>query len=50
MNDGNIIYKLVGPVLLKQEKSDAEAIVKGRLDFIGKEMLVSPPAVTATAR
>ncbi|KAM3514711.1 hypothetical protein MY11210_001682 [Beauveria gryllotalpidicola] len=32
------IYKLSGPVLLKQEKFEAESTVKGRLDFIGNEM------------
>ncbi|KAM3517005.1 hypothetical protein NHJ13051_009379, partial [Beauveria bassiana] len=32
------IYKLSGPVLLKQEKFEAENTVKGRLDFIGNEM------------
>ncbi|KAL8828377.1 MAG: hypothetical protein Q9170_006628 [Blastenia crenularia] len=32
------IYKLVGPVLLKQEKAEAETAVQGRLEFIGKEM------------
>lgn len=37
------IYKLVGPVLLKQEKFEAESTVKGRLDFIGSEMSVNLP-------
>jgi prefoldin beta subunit len=32
------IYKLIGPVLLKQERSDAESTVNGRLQFIEKEM------------
>ncbi|KAI9844930.1 MAG: hypothetical protein M1837_005216 [Sclerophora amabilis] len=32
------IYKLVGPVLLKQERSEAVAAVDGRLDFIEKEI------------
>ncbi|KEF62813.1 prefoldin beta subunit [Exophiala aquamarina CBS 119918] len=32
------IYKLVGPVLLKQDKTDATAAVDGRLEFIGKEI------------
>lgn len=32
------IYRLVGPVLLKQDKSEANNIVDGRLDFIGKEI------------
>jgi len=38
LKDGEDVYKLVGPVLLKQDKADAEATVKGRLDFIGTEM------------
>ena len=32
------IYKLVGPVLLKQERSEAVMAVEGRLEFIEKEM------------
>ncbi|KAK7739663.1 Prefoldin subunit 6 [Cytospora paraplurivora] len=38
LKDGEVIYKLVGPVLLKQEKVEAESTVKGRLEFIGKEI------------
>ncbi|PKS04940.1 hypothetical protein jhhlp_008306 [Lomentospora prolificans] len=38
LKDGETIYKLVGPVLLKQEKFEAEGTVKGRLEFIGKEI------------
>ncbi|CAJ2509644.1 Uu.00g146700.m01.CDS01 [Anthostomella pinea] len=37
LRDGESIYKLVGPVLLKQDKVEAESTVKGRLEFIGKE-------------
>jgi len=32
------IYKLVGPVLLKQDKGEAINAVNGRLEFIGKEI------------
>ncbi|KAF2835794.1 putative prefoldin subunit 6 [Patellaria atrata CBS 101060] len=32
------VYKLVGPVLLKQEKSEAVLAVDGRLEFIEKEI------------
>ncbi|KAL8710456.1 MAG: hypothetical protein Q9220_004888 [cf. Caloplaca sp. 1 TL-2023] len=32
------IYKLIGPVLLKQEKGEAETAVEGRLEFIEKEI------------
>ncbi|CAK7227850.1 Prefoldin subunit 6 [Sporothrix curviconia] len=38
LKDGESIYKLVGPVLLKQEKFEADSTVKGRLDFIDKEI------------
>lgn len=38
LKDGEEIYKLIGPVLLKQEKVEAEGTVNGRLEFIGKEM------------
>lgn len=36
-DDANI-YKLVGPVLLKQDTSEAKSTVDGRLDYIEKEM------------
>lgn len=32
------IYKLVGPVLQKQDKSEAKGAVDGRLEFINKEI------------
>ncbi|RAL64692.1 hypothetical protein DID88_001724 [Monilinia fructigena] len=32
------IYKLVGPVLLKQDKTEAVMAVDGRLEFIDKEI------------
>lgn len=32
------IYKLVGPVLLKQDRTEALTAVNGRLDYIGKEI------------
>lgn len=38
LKEGEKIYKLVGPVLMEQQKVEAEATVKGRLDFITKEM------------
>lgn len=38
LGDNETIYKLVGPVLLKQEKFEAENTVKGRLDYINGEM------------
>lgn len=41
LDDESNIYKLIGPVLLKQEKSEALMAVNGRLEFIEKEMYVS---------
>ncbi|KAI0121783.1 Prefoldin beta-like protein [Daldinia grandis] len=38
LKDGENIYKLVGPVLLKQDKIEAESTVNGRLEFISKEL------------
>ncbi|KAI1264584.1 Prefoldin beta-like protein [Xylariaceae sp. FL1019] len=38
LKDGESIYKIAGPILLKQEKVEAESTVKGRLEFINKEM------------
>jgi prefoldin beta subunit len=38
LSSENTIYKLVGPVLLKQDKTEAESTVKGRLEFIAVEM------------
>jgi len=39
-DDANI-YKLVGPVLLKQDASEAKSTVDGRLEYIGGEMYES---------
>ncbi|KAI6245872.1 Prefoldin subunit [Erysiphe necator] len=36
-NDANI-YKMVGPVLLKQEKSEAVVAVDARVEFINNEI------------
>ncbi|RAL10853.1 tubulin-binding prefolding complex subunit YKE2 [Aspergillus homomorphus CBS 101889] len=38
LDDDSNIYKLVGPVLLKQEKTEAVMAVNGRLEFIEKEI------------
>ena len=38
LGDDNQIYKLIGGVLLKQDKADATSTVNGRLEFIGKEI------------
>jgi prefoldin beta subunit len=38
LSDDSNIYKLVGPVLLKQEKTEAVLAVDGRLEYIENEM------------
>ncbi|KAJ5235294.1 Prefoldin [Penicillium citrinum] len=38
LDDEAKIYKLVGPVLLKQDKTEATMAVNGRLEFIEKEI------------
>ncbi|EEH36991.1 hypothetical protein PAAG_07409 [Paracoccidioides lutzii Pb01] len=38
LEDDANIYKLVGPILLKQDKRDAVMAVDGRLDFIEMEI------------
>ncbi|KAH6657982.1 Prefoldin [Truncatella angustata] len=38
LKDGESIYKLVGPILLRQDKIEADSTVKGRIEFIGKEV------------
>lgn len=38
LKEGESIYKVAGPILLKQDKIEAESTVKGRLEFIGKEL------------
>ncbi|OQO08178.1 hypothetical protein B0A48_06972 [Cryoendolithus antarcticus] len=37
-DDANI-YKLVGPVLLKQDTAEAKSTVDGRLEYIGGEII-----------
>lgn len=38
LDDEANIYKQIGPVLLKQDKTEAVMSVNGRLEFIDKEM------------
>ena len=38
LKDEATIYKLVGPVLLKQDRTEASSAIDGRLDYIGGEM------------
>lgn len=40
LDDDANIYKQIGPVLLKQDKTEAVMSVNGRLEFINKEMCV----------
>jgi len=40
LSDEANIYKLVGPVLLKQDATEAQSTVDGRLEYIEKEMFV----------
>ncbi|RDW86781.1 tubulin-binding prefolding complex subunit YKE2 [Aspergillus mulundensis] len=41
LDDDANIFKQIGPVLLKQDKTEALMAVNGRLEFIEKEMYVS---------
>ncbi|KAK3939207.1 Prefoldin [Diplogelasinospora grovesii] len=38
LKDDETIYKLIGPILLKQDRTEAESTVNGRLEFISKEI------------
>ncbi|KAK0611199.1 Prefoldin [Immersiella caudata] len=38
LKDDETIYKLIGPVLLKQDRTEAESTVNGRLEFINNEI------------
>ncbi len=38
MEEGDIVYKLVGPILVKQEHDEAKDDVFRRIEFIAKEM------------
>lgn len=40
VDDAANIYKQIGPVLLKQDKTEAVMAVNGRLEFIDKQMHV----------
>lgn len=42
LDDDAGIYKLVGPVLLKQDSTEAKSTVDGRLEYIGGEMYDRP--------
>ncbi|KAK4463503.1 Prefoldin [Cladorrhinum samala] len=38
LKEGETIFKLIGPVLLKQDQTEAESTVNGRLEWIDKEI------------
>ena len=38
MEDDSVVYKLIGPVLVKQELAEARQNVDKRLEYISKEM------------
>ncbi|KAJ5130600.1 Prefoldin, partial [Penicillium bovifimosum] len=48
LDDDSNIYKLVGPVLLKQDKTEATMAVNGRLEFIEKEIKRIESEIDAT--
>ena len=37
LEEGAVVYKLVGPVLVKQDASEAKMTVEKRLEYITKE-------------
>lgn len=43
LDDDANIFKLIGPALMKQDKTEALMAVNGRLEFIEKEMYVAFP-------
>jgi len=38
LNEENVVYKLVGPILAKQELSECRSNVEKRVEFIDKEI------------
>lgn len=38
VDESDVVYKLVGPMLVKEELAEAHNNVAKRVDFIGKEM------------
>jgi prefoldin beta subunit len=46
LTSGNTVYKLIGPVLVKQDQAEAKSNVNTRLDFIRSEMSGFSPNVT----
>lgn len=40
LTPNNVVFKLIGPVLVKQDQAEAKSNVDKRLEFIGGEMSV----------
>jgi hypothetical protein len=40
LTPNNVVYKLVGPVLIKQDQAEAKNNIDKRLEFIRREMSV----------
>lgn len=38
LKPGETVYKLMGPMLVRQEQADARSVVDGRLEFLEKEL------------
>lgn len=41
LNEGANVYKLIGPVLVKQDLAEANANVRKRIEYISAELYVS---------
>jgi hypothetical protein len=48
LTSGNTVYKLIGPVLVKQDQAEAKSNVNTRLDFIRSEMSGFSPNSTSS--
>lgn len=49
MKPSNVVYKLIGPVLVKQDQAEAKSNVEKRLEFIRGEMYVCRPILDTPA-
>ena len=38
LEEGDVVYKLIGPILIQQDKSDSKIQVEHRLELINKEI------------
>ena len=48
MEDDANVFKLIGPVLVKQEKNESQSNVNKRVEFINSELYVCCKYVTST--